>query len=239
MQHLSVHADSEVTADDYSSDSDSDVDPEEGDLLKITETIGGTITRLFRLSNAIRKSAKANRALKIEMYKDDEEANNAVEELRLYTKSYIESRFPEAPKALCSTLIEANAVRLRRLYYQHSHRRRIDLSIQKPNPIPAPVTVAKAAESTPKVRFADNPLLKPPTVSKVQSPSPAPATNATTARQTAVAALYVEPETEVPRSKSVLVKNKLSFPPMPSTQQCPYCGVIIEFKNIAKSSLWQ
>lgn len=239
-RRLSLHGDSEATTnDDYSSDSDSNIDPEEGNLLKITETIGGTITRLFRLSNAVRKSAKANRARKIEKYTDDEEANKAIEELRLYTKCYIEFRYPEAPEALRSALIEANALRLRRLYYQHSHRRRVDLSVQAPRPSPALVILPKVVESTPTVRFAESPLPKPATASKVQTPSPSPATNASTARQTAVAALYAKSETEIPRAKSVLVNNKLSFPPIPSTPQCPYCGVIIEFKTVSKSLLWQ
>ncbi|XDG05266.1 hypothetical protein ABKA04_004881 [Annulohypoxylon sp. FPYF3050] len=32
--------------------------------------------------------------------------------------------------------------------------------------------------------------------------------------------------------------NKLSFPPVPPTQECPYCGIIVEFKNVEKSTLW-
>ncbi|KAK5308820.1 hypothetical protein LTR93_012367, partial [Exophiala xenobiotica] len=97
-------------ADDDPSDSESDVDPAEENILKITETIGGTLTRLFRLSNAVRKYAKVNRARKI-------------------GRCYIDSRFPEAPVVLRSALVEANGLRLRRLYYQRSHRRRLDLSI--------------------------------------------------------------------------------------------------------------
>ncbi|KAM0210277.1 hypothetical protein ACHAQD_010793 [Fusarium lateritium] len=239
-QRISVHGDSGAsrTTDDDASDSESDIDPAEGNVLKITETIGGTLTRLFRLSNAVRKSAKANRARKIEMYKGDEEANKAIEELRLYTKCYIEFRFPEAPETLRSTLVEANALRLRRLYYQHSHRRRIDLSIQNPKTTPAVVELPKMTERALAVRFAPSALLKPVITSNMPVASPAPATNATTARQTAVAALYAKSTIEVPRAKSVLVNNKLSFPPIPPTQQCPYCGVIIEFKNTSKSLLW-
>lgn len=215
------------------------MDPAEENVVNITETIGGTLTRLFRLSNAVRKSAKANRARKIEMYTDDEEANKAIEELRLYTKCYIEFRFPEAPETLRSALVEANALRLRRLCYQQSHRRRIDLSIQNPKTTPAVVELPKMTERALTVRFAPSELPKPTKTSNVPAPSPVPATNATTARQTAVAALYAKSTTEVPRAKSVLVNNKLSFPPIPPTQQCPYCGVIIEFKNTPKSLLWQ
>ncbi|KAF5662745.1 ankyrin repeat domain-containing protein [Fusarium heterosporum] len=229
------------TAGDDASDSESEQDPAEENILNITETIGGTLTRLFRLSNAVRKSAKANRARKIDMYRDDKEANKAIEELRLYTNCYIKFRFPEAPESLRSALVEANALRLRRLYYQHSHRRRIDLSIQNLNITPAVVQIPKTTESPPTVRFAQSAVPNPGKTSKMPAPWPAsaPATNATTARQTAVAALYAKSTTEVPRAKSVLVNDKLSFPPIPPTQQCPYCGVIVEFKNIGKSLLWQ
>lgn len=240
-QRISVHGNSGVTrrANDDASDSESDIDPAEENILKITETIGGTLTRLVRLSNAVRKSAKANRARKIERYRDDEEANKAIDELRLYTECYIKFRFPEAPEALRSALVEANALRLRRLYYQRSHRRRIDLSIQSPETTPAVVHLPKTTGSAPAVRFTPSALPKPARTNKMPAPSPAPATNATTARQTAVAAFYAKSTTEVPRAKSVLVNNKLSFPSIPPTQQCPYCGVIVEFKNISRSLLWQ
>lgn len=198
------------------------------------------MTRLFRLSNAVRKSAKANRARKIERYRDDEQANKAIDELRLYTKCYIEFRFPKAPEALRSALVEANAVRLRRLCYQRSHRRRIGLSIQSPEATPVVPQLPMMKEGAPAVRFAPS---GPPQLGgsdQMAAPSPAPpATNVTTARQTAVAAFYAKSTTEVPRAKSILVNNKLSFPPMPPTQECPYCGVIVEFKNSGRSFLWQ
>ncbi|KAL4868101.1 hypothetical protein BDV12DRAFT_186238 [Aspergillus spectabilis] len=244
-QRISAHGYSGVTkrpnddTSDSESDSESDIDPVEENILKITETIGGTLTRLFRLSNAVRKSAKANRARKIERYRDDDEANKAIDELRLYTKCYIEFRFPEAPEALRSALVEANAMRLRRLYYQRSHRRRIDLSIQSPKTTPAVVQLPEMTGSALAVRFAPSALPKPARTNKMPAPSPAPATNATTAQQTAVAAFYAKSTTEVPQAKSVLVNNKLSFPPIPPTQQCPYCGVIVEFKNTARSLMWQ
>lgn len=238
-QCISEHGGSRVTK--RADDDAGDVDSAEENILKLTETIGGTLTRLFRLSNAVRKSAKANRNRKIERYTDDEEANKAIDELRLYTKCYIEFRFPEAPEALRSALVEANAMRLRRLCYQRSHQRRIDLSSQSPEATPAVVRLPVTLGSAPTVRFAPSALPRPMTSNKMPAPSPAPApaTNATTARQTAVAALYAKSTTEVPRATSVLVNDKLSFPPIPPTQQCPYCGVIVEFKNTARSVLWQ
>ncbi|KAL7815134.1 ankyrin [Trichoderma gracile] len=243
-QRISVYSDSKLTRkdDDDASDSDSDVDEAEENISKITDTIGGTVSRLFRLSNAVRKSAKANRARKLEKYRDDEEANKAVAEMCLYTDCYIRFRFPMAPESLRSALVEANALRLRRLYYQRSHRRRIDMSVQSPQTSPPVVQMPQIKEGAAAVRFAPSVVPKPATINKTSGqagPPPVPVTNATTARQTAVGAFYAKSTTEVPRAKSVLVNNKLSFPPIPPTQECPYCGVIIEFKNTAaKSILW-
>lgn len=222
---------------------DSDLDPAEEIISRITDTIGGTVTRLFRLSNAVRKSAKADRARKIEKYRDDKEANNAIDELRLYTENYIRFRYPMAPASLRSALVEANAVRLRRLYYQRSHRRRINLSFQNP-PTATPTTfqLPKMKESAPSVRFESSVIPGPAITKNTSGPAglpPVPVTNATTARQSAVRAFYARSTTEVPRAKSVLVNNKLSFPPIPPTPECPYCGVVIEFKGSAKSMLWQ
>lgn len=243
-QRISEHADSRLTRrdDDDASDSDSDVDQAEENFSKITDTIGGTVSRLFRLSNAVRKSAKTNRALKIERYTDDKEANEKIEELRHYTKCYIEFRFPMAPESLRLAMMEANALRLRRLYYQRSHRRRIDLTVQNPQTKPPEVQLPKIKESAPAVRFAPSALPKPATTNRTSGQGGAPVvpvTTATTARQTAVGALLAKSVTEVPRAKSVLVNNKLSFPPLPPTQECPYCGVIIEFKNSNKSMMWK
>ncbi|KAK0102636.1 hypothetical protein ONS95_006240 [Cadophora gregata] len=58
-QRISVHVDAGAMrkADSDTDDSKSDVDPVERNVLNITETIDGTLTRLFRLHNAVRKSA--------------------------------------------------------------------------------------------------------------------------------------------------------------------------------------
>ncbi|KAH8883154.1 hypothetical protein GQ53DRAFT_732672 [Thozetella sp. PMI_491] len=243
-QRIFEHDDSEFDrrADRDTSDSDSDVDQAAENTSKIVDTIGGTVTRLFRLSNAVRKSAKANRARKIEKFIDDEDANKAIDELRLYTECYIRFRFPMAPDALRSAMVEANALRLRRLYYQRSHRRRIGLSAQSVEPRPKPVQLPQMNHTAAAVRFAPNALKQTGIASSKVSASPrppvAPVTTATTARQTNVGAFYAKSTTEVPQAKSVLVNNKLSFPAIPPTPECPYCGVIIEFREKRKLMLW-
>ena len=86
-QRISENGRSEVTmrGDSDASDMDSDECRVEENILKITYIIRLTVTRLFRLSSVARKSAKFNRAQMIGRYKDDEDANNAIAELRLYT----------------------------------------------------------------------------------------------------------------------------------------------------------
>ncbi|OKL59121.1 hypothetical protein UA08_05963 [Talaromyces atroroseus] len=242
-RRITETGDAEVTkkVDNNSSDSDSDEDQAQKNVSLITYTIGGTVTRLFRLSNAIRKSAKDSRTCKIGGYRDDEEANNAIAELRLYTDCYIRFRFPQAPEALRSALVEANALRLRRLYYQRSHRRRIALSTQRTQADPMSIQLPKLPDSAPAVRFATSEPPKPRVIDERPKPTrlpPVPLTYASTARQTAVRALYADSTVEVSRAKSVLVNNKLSFPSVPTTSECPYCGVIVEFKGPKKTSMW-
>ena len=227
-------------------DDSSDSDDEESQIQNVESTlihtVGGTVTRLLRLSNAIRKSATASRTRKMGEYKGNEEANTAINELRLYTECYVRFRFPEAPKALCSALVEANAQRLRRLYYQKSHRRRIALSTQHPPEVKKPVQLPKVSGGAPTVRFAASvPSQSKAPNGKLESahPPPAPITSATTARQTAVGALLANSTVEVPQARSVLVNNKLSFPPVPKTSECPYCGVILELPGMTKNMRWR
>jgi hypothetical protein len=237
-QRISEEDDLEVIrrADDDISVLDNSKDRAEENVSKIINAVGGTITRLFRLSNAIRKSTKADRARVIEKYRSNEEANNAIAELCRYTECYIRFRFPMAPDSLRSALVKANTLRLRQLYYQRSHRRHTSLSLQNPQ------TIAIVAQ-LPKIKKGGSSVLPKSTIINRTSGSvglpPVPVTNATTARQSAVRAVYAKPATDVPRAKSVLVNNKLSFPTIPSTPECPYCGVIIEVVSATKLMLWQ
>ncbi|KAF5530949.1 ankyrin repeat domain-containing protein [Fusarium mexicanum] len=229
-------------SDDNASDTDSDEDQADKNTSLLTYTISGTVTRLFRLSNAIRKSSKASRAQKLKDYELDDDTQRAIDELRLYTDCYIRFRFPEAPESLRCALIEANVLRLRRLSYQRLHRRRIALSIEKPQPGQIKLPLPKISEKPRTVRFA--PEVTPKTKARNeergrQDYPPAPLTYATTAQQTEIGALYAKSTTEVPRAKSVLVNNELSFPPIPQQNECPYCGVIIEFKGPSKSNIWR
>lgn len=227
---------------DYSSDTDSQEDQGEKSVSLITYTIGGTVSQLCLLSNAVRRSAKIARADKIAGYKADEKTNNAIRELRLYTECYIRFRFPGATEALCSALVEANALRLRRLCYQRAHRKRVALSVQRPQEAVVKVELPRVPSHAPTVQFSSSMPSKPGASHKnVAAPSvpPTPTTHATTAQQTAVRALYEGPMTEVPRAKSVAVNSKLSLPAAPKTSECPYCGVILDLNGTVGSERWR
>ncbi|KAM3451581.1 hypothetical protein MY3296_005246 [Beauveria thailandica] len=103
---------------DYSSETDSEGDMGERNVSLITYTIAGTVSRLSRLSRAALQSARADT---IAAYQVDEKTNNAIQELRLHTEDYIHSRFPHAPKTLCSALVEASALRFRHLCYEREY----------------------------------------------------------------------------------------------------------------------
>jgi hypothetical protein len=153
----------------------------------INSTIGGTVKQLNRLSRTTRESATASRNRKMAEYTENEEANTAIEELRHHTDDYIRSRFPQAPESLRLALIEGNALRLRRLYYQMSHRRRIPLASHRP---PSPPSMVKD------------------TIRRPSAP--------------------VDSTVEVPRAN-----------PVPASNECPYCGVIVESQGIRESTLWE
>ncbi|KAI9369898.1 hypothetical protein BJX61DRAFT_545151 [Aspergillus egyptiacus] len=145
-------------ADDDASDSDSDMDSAEDNISKITDTIGGTVTRLFHLSNAIRNSAKDHQARTFKRDRDDEEeASNAIAELRLDTECYVRFRFPRAPDSLRSALVEANAMRFRRLYYQRS-RRCVQSQQTDPTTVRLPEIKESAALVNSKLSFPPMPL---------------------------------------------------------------------------------
>jgi hypothetical protein len=210
-------------------------DPAEENVLLIKMNIGGAVTRLIRLSNAVRKSSRTNRARKIEAYKVDEVASKAIDDLRFYTRSFIKFRFPFAPEELCSALVEANALRFKRLHYQQSHESRMGFgNAQIPDRPPAVIPEAMMGAST--VQPAPVILPRPSTTSALPTSAPVPATNATTAQQSGFEALYADSTTDLPQARSVAVKKNLSFPPIPPSKECPYCSIIIEFRF---KELWQ
>ncbi|KID83965.1 ankyrin [Metarhizium guizhouense ARSEF 977] len=149
-----------------------------------------------------------------------------MDELRFYTEYYIRLRFPRAPDLLRSALVEANAVRLGRLLHQRRHPRRIDLTAENPKTTPTVAQPAETEESAPDV------LPERATINETSGPASVPPVLVT--NETVIRALSAEPAAEVPRAPSIIVDKSSAFPPKPPTNECPYCGVIIEFERTAQ-----
>lgn len=202
---------------------------------RVTVVIKGTITRLLRLSNAVRKSATASRARRIVQYTDNKEANQAIEELCLYTESYLRFRFPEISDGLRSRLVHANSERLRRLHYQMTHRRRIGFDVYKPEPH-EPVKMPTAAISYTKPlevrKKKDRTESVPKRVTTREE-------RASTAQDSKARELYADSTISVPRAKSILVNSKLTFPPPPTSPECPYCSMIVESYSGGNTVEWK
>lgn len=194
----------------------------------IRTIIGKAVTRLLRLSRTIRDSAEPGRALEMDRYTDDEDALNAMAELGHYTEFYIRLRFPRAPDLLRSALVEANAWRLGRLLHRQRHPRRIDLTSENPQTSPIVSQPAETEGSAPGV------LPERATINETSRSASAPPVLVT--NETVVRASSAEPAAEVPRAPSTIFDKISAFPPKPATNECPYCGVIIEFETTAE---WQ
>ncbi|KAM3537784.1 hypothetical protein ARSEF1564_009299 [Beauveria bassiana] len=209
-----------------SSKTDSEGDEGERNITLITDDIGATVTQLCRISDPVRRSAKIARAKKMAEYEADEKTNIAIQELRLYTECYIRFRFPRATEALCSALVEANALRLRRLCYQREHRKRVALSIQSPLAA-LESQLPKVSSRVPAVHsdFKKSPKLE---ASHGKSTPPlgpqSPTTLPTTAQQAAVRALYEICMTKGPWANSVAADSQLSLPTAPESE--PFVCVI-------------
>jgi hypothetical protein len=111
-------------------DSENHVDRAQKIRLEFFNKMDLTLYRLDSITfiRANQESIKADRDREIARYiADDEEANQAAKEFSLYTKRYIESRFPGTPEALRLALAKANAMRLGRLFHHRAHGGRLDL----------------------------------------------------------------------------------------------------------------
>ncbi|KAL7936383.1 ankyrin [Trichoderma chlorosporum] len=231
--------------DNDNDESDSDIyeDRTKKNYSKIFKLLGGTLWELHSLSFAtcIPRISKDDWASNIAAYRNDEEANKAITEIRLYTECYIRFRFPKAPDALRSALIEANAFRVRRMFYLRSHRRRISSRVQNPQASLPDAQLPNVEESVPAVRF---PSSVPPQAATINDASRQidllllQATNLISTKKIYLEFSYGGHSIKLPPAKSVLVNNRLSFPPIPSTQDCPYCGVTVEPQSTTDPEFW-
>ena len=226
-----------------SSDSEWEEDVDSQDTADwINCSIGGTITRLLRLSNAIRKSASAARNQRIATYAQNNEVDEEVAELAKFTECYVAFRYPEANATLRTRLVEANCLRRRRLLYQTSHRKR--LAGEQPKPM-TPATIVDPEIST--SMLSQNLEERPKSISNQSarlklpqsSMPPRSETRASTAIESRLQSIYAKSSLDRPRAQSVIQNSRLSFPPVPTSDDCPYCGAIIEYREEKDAVRWR
>ncbi|KAM5474249.1 hypothetical protein MauCBS54593_001822 [Microsporum audouinii] len=196
------------------------------------ERIGGTITRLFRISNATRRSATISRLRRVVKSTNNDEANRLAEETQEYTRAYIRWNFPEIPNALQDALVEANVMRFKRLYYLQGHRgRRTHLD---PDPRPAPNSPKPAQEQKGTTTSTIHPQPSPKHVVEqvaLSGPSTHSVTHATTARESSVMKQADHSISGHSGPKSATIKAQLYFPPAPKSSECPYCKMFWHSSN--------
>ena len=214
------------------------------------DDIEKTITRLYRLSVAIRKSATQIRKMKAASYVDrDENGHDLTSEFENFATRLIRLKYPDVSQELCQRLGYANALRRRQFLYRQRHQQK--LSLGSSNRI-----LDKVTESRPGV----GPLVLTPrngddgeSISREMRPSPSPVL-----RQDGKSALLSEtmatalelrsfrPGDALSRVSTAITAAPLhgSFdvPPPPRITarakefQCPYCCLIlpVEVASIAR-----
>lgn len=231
-----------VSETDYGADyPEIDANSAEENILKITDVIGGTLARLFRVCNAARKTAEASQTLKVENFKINGEAGGAIDELRLHTGSYIDSKFPRTQKALRSALIEANALRFQRLCYQRSHQKRTDVGIERLTKASnlAVSDDTKTVKSMSAVKPAPGAPPKPATTHDFSALSPPSVTIMTPAQVDPIAAFHANYTSNVSGTEFGTLNSKPWGLYTSLMQDCPVCGVVLDLKGPADTTIWQ
>lgn len=201
-----------------------------------------SVTELFSLSSAIQESVDGSRVIEVSEYDSTEEISKAVAGLRTRTESYIRSRFPDTEETLLFALVEANVLRLRRLFYQRSFRKckfyrvrdlqsgstglqhhmsssRVDFST------PQDGLARKIMDNRPSLPFVLTIGLNSTKQANAGDPLPYRAHTATRATW----------------ESSKLGENepRPSFPAAPRAHECLYCGAAGEFKGTLNPEEWK
>lgn len=209
----------------------------EKSILLINRTVEATMAQLLRFNIG---ASDVLRAFRMAAYEIDNNIYNAIIDLRCYTDSYTRSQLSVKTEAFRASMVEANALRLQRICYQRTHRRQDPLRFHHPV---ADLANVQFPSSPAGLRiqhfFSSVPLKATDIVGRVRMPDRLPPVPTTTALQTDVQAMIDELITGAPRANFTPVGNGLIFPPVPSTDQCPYCGVLLEFSGSMEPLRWK
>ena len=238
----SISSDSDMM--EYQIDSSS-----QSPLREEIKNIEKTITRMYRLSVAIRKSSSQGRKKKAANYIDrDESGHDMSSEFQKFATTLIKQKYPDISEALCERLGCANSLRRRQFLYRQRHEQKLSLGANSRPP--NKVTALKLEHPVPNQDFLDgghtpskNPQSRHITTQKDRQSTPLSHTVAST-----LEIHSFQPGAALSKVSTAITASPLqgSFdvPPPPKLNagakefQCPYCFMILPAK-FASISRWR
>lgn len=209
-----------------------------------------TISRLYRLSTTIRKSAVQNRKTKAANYVDrDESGHDMSSEFEKYATHLVKQEYPDMSQVLCERLGYANSLRRRQFLYRQRHQQKLSLGTKSrvsqggtelmPEPsVLTPGTRDGAHSLSKDLQFGHSPAVREDGKSALLSQTMAPALEIRSIRpggalsmvSTAITASPVQGSFDVPSPPQLTARAK-EF-------QCPYCCLMLPAKE-ASPSRWR
>lgn len=212
-------------------------------LRKGIKDVEKTISRLYRLSVAIRKSATQSRKTKAAKYVDrDESGHDMSSEFEKYATRLIKQKYPDISQVLCERLGYANSLRRRQFLYRQRHQQKLSLGTTRRVPQGATVLMSGPPVLSPGVGDGAHSLSN-----DLQSgPSPAAREDGKSAllSQTMASALAIRSIRQrgaLSNTSTVItaspVPGSFDVPSAPKMTarakefQCPYCFLMLPAKE--------
>lgn len=212
-------------------------------LRKGIKDVEKTISRLYRLSVAIRKSAAQSRKTKAANYVDrDESGHDMSSEFEKYATRLVKQKYPDISQVLCERLGYANSLRRRQFLYRQRHQQKPSLGTTSRVPQGATVLMSGPPVLSPGVRDGAH-----SSSNDLQSgPSPAVREDGKSALLSQTIASALEIRSIRPRGTLSMVSTAITASPVPGSFdvpsppkitarakefQCPYCCLMLPAKD--------
>ena len=207
------------------------------------EDIEKTITRLYRLSVAIRKSATQNRKTKAASYVDrDENGHDMSSEFEKFAIRLIRLKYPVMSQALCKRLGYANSLRRRQFLYRQRHQQKLSLGLKNRTRNIAVDSRSEIEYSylTPQNRIdgQSSPALQHDRKGALLSQTMATSLEIRSFRPGDALSKVSTAITTAPMQSSFDVPPPPRLTPKAKEFQCPYCCLILPVK-VASTSRWR
>lgn len=213
--------------------------------LETLQSIDEVITRLHRLSIAIRRSAGHRRNIRAAKYVERSETGaNLSEEFDQYSEWIIRHKYPQAKPEVSQRMSATIAIRRRRLLYQRKHQKKLALVPSKVlEQIPVSTNIDK---SYPHLSDPVGRLLVPKGLAIRTNPEPPLTwTSASTIDANRSLNLVTRSEVSDLRSRSIVQNSKLDFPSPPHITignkefECPYCCLVLPAREATDKVRWK